>query len=640
MEGVDGLETNTPPTKSVIYRLLHLPRTYYIIGAALIVLAIVMGIFWPRQVTFSYAGKTCFYQPTIAPGLLRSHSDAFRLEAAEKIAVGDVAIAALQMCVMPLKAPVTGSTEVKLSLLGMGIPRKTYVVSTPEAPRASALPNKPVSVVRALAVPLTATDAVFAYKLASGGARTICQQRTASLDCDIPKLNLKQGTKYSLQLERYFQGKKITSVKSYDIETLTATTITGSTIKSGEIVYAKPKTMELTTDKDISTASVTLTHLDGDKRIDIPLKQTREGKKLLLEWGEDLPRQAKYELVANKVIGSDGSGLDGSYKLPFETSGGPKVKSVSIGTYKVPMGATATITFDQPILDNQDVGGVITATGGARITGKKGNQVSVSFAEVPRCGDVTITISDTLQSSYGIAGGSSWRYSTRTICQQVGSIGTSVKGRSITSYSFGGGSSVVLYTGAIHGSEPSTRSLMLRWIDELESKPRSIPAGVTVVVIPAINPDGYAAGTRTNAKNVDLNRNFATNDWKSDITTVSNAPFPGGGGSSPLSEPESKALAGYVARVQPRLVLSYHSIGGLLAANQTGDSTTRATTYSRLSGYANTTGAGDTFEYGISGTADDYYGQVLGVPSLLIELGSHTDPQFSRNQSAMWAMLR
>jgi len=282
----------------------------------------------------------------------------------------------------------------------------------------------------------------------------------------------------------------------------------------------------------------------------------------------------------------------------------------------------------------------MSATGGARVTGVKGSQVSVSFADVPRCGDVTIGVGDTLQNEHGVTGGSQWRFATRTVCQMQTTIGTSVKGRSIVAYSFGSGSEKVLYTGAIHGGEASTRSLLLRWVDELEANPRAIPTHKTVVVVPTINPDGVASGSRTNANNVDLNRNFATSDWKSDITTTSNAPFPGGGGMSALSEPEARATANFVARLRPQLVLSYHSIGGLLAANGVGSSMNRAGQYAQLSGYANTTGSSDTFEYGISGTADDYYGQVLGVPSMLIELGSHTYHQFERNKAAMWAMLK
>jgi hypothetical protein len=78
----------------------------------------------------------------------------------------------------------------------------------------------------------------------------------------------------------------------------------------------------------------------------------------------------------------------------------------------------------------------------------------------------------------------------------------------------------------------------------------------------------------------------------------------------------------------------------LVAANQAGNSIGLAAVYSQLSGYKNVTGQSDsTFEYSVTGTADDWYAQAIGVPSLLVELGSHTSSQFERNQAAMWAMI-
>jgi protein MpaA len=179
---------------------------------------------------------------------------------------------------------------------------------------------------------------------------------------------------------------------------------------------------------------------------------------------------------------------------------------------------------------------------------------------------------------------------------------------------------------------------MQQWINDLEVKAKSIPANKTLVVIPQINPDGVSSGIRVNARNVDLNRNFATVDWQKDITTVNNKPFLGGGGESPMSETETQVISSFVSRLRPRLILSYHSVGGVLVANQAGDSSSLINIYSQRSGYQNATGSTDTFDYSISGTADDWYAQRLGVPSIIIELSSSTYHQFERNQSAMWAM--
>ena len=66
-------------------------------------------------------------------------------------------------------------------------------------------------------------------------------------------------------------------------------------------------------------------------------------------------------------------------------------------------------------------------------------------------------------------------------------------------------------------------------------------------VIKNMNPDGAAAvpPQRFNANYVDFNRNWDTSDWVSDINR-GNGILAGGGGNSPLSEPENKALSSFL----------------------------------------------------------------------------------------------
>ncbi len=76
------------------------------------------------------------------------------------------------------------------------------------------------------------------------------------------------------------------------------------------------------------------------------------------------------------------------------------------------------------------------------------------------------------------------------------------------------------------------------------------PKGVDLWIIESLNPDGYAAGTRVNARGVDLNRNFPWG-WQ-DLEGATDA------GSAPLSEPESRLAARLIRRLRPRVSIWFH----------------------------------------------------------------------------------
>lgn len=616
--------------------LKRLPKKYIAIGVAIVVIGVTVVGLWPRTIMLTYGQQlSCIDQPMFFGGVLKSKdSDSFVVTPE-----GNTGLVSRELCARALTAPSTGDHTVLLSLFGLPI-GKQMTIHVPEHPVASTeVLSSPIPVSKPIRIPLDQPDQLFAYRMKVGEASTNCLVKSVAIECDITKLNLDQGGAYTATLDRMFDGKKSATIVNRQITTLSAVSVKEASIKRDETVYSKVKSIDVTLDKELIRASATLEKIDGSTRSPVPVQTVFEGDTLHVTWTEDQERQKEYELIVDRVEAKDGSSFVEPYVLPFKLSGGPKVTGVSIPKTGVPLGSVATITFDQPLLDKQDVAKSIGVAGGAAVTSVQGNQLRVSLANVAKCADFSIKVNDALQSNHEVSGGSAWSFTGRTICYSIETIGYSSKGRAITAYTFGNGPSTVLYTGAIHGNEVSTRSLMLRWIDELEANVRAIPGNKSIVVVPAINPDGVAAGTRVSGANVDLNRNFATADWKKDITTVTNAPFPRGGGSSPLSEPETKAIANLVGRLRPSIVLSYHSIGGLLQANMASNSTAKAAQYSSLSGYRNATG-GSAFEYSITGTADDYYAERYGVGSIVIELGSHTYHQFERNQKAMWAMMQ
>lgn len=133
----------------------------------------------------------------------------------------------------------------------------------------------------------------------------------------------------------------------------------------------------------------------------------------------------------------------------------------------------------------------------------------------------------------------------RTVVE-VRQLGTSVQGRPIRAYRLGqpGARVRAVVLGSLHGDETAG----MRVVDALRTG-RPV-RGVDLWVVPTVNPDGVARGTRGNARGVDLNRNFP-HQW----AALSGKYY---SGPRPLSEPESRALRRFLDQVDPRFVVSFH----------------------------------------------------------------------------------
>jgi protein MpaA len=126
-------------------------------------------------------------------------------------------------------------------------------------------------------------------------------------------------------------------------------------------------------------------------------------------------------------------------------------------------------------------------------------------------------------------------------------IGHSVRGRAIRAVELKAPDArrVVLVVGAVHGNEPEG----MKVVALLQN--RVVP-GVDLWLVPNLNPDGLAYGTRANAHGVDLNRNFPSG-WRR-----FGEPGVEYSGMHALSEPETRAARSLILRIRPRLTLWFH----------------------------------------------------------------------------------
>lgn len=136
-----------------------------------------------------------------------------------------------------------------------------------------------------------------------------------------------------------------------------------------------------------------------------------------------------------------------------------------------------------------------------------------------------------------------------------GTVGHSAEGRPIGMRQVGDPalSGEVLVFGCIHGDECAAKGIRA-------SSPLS--AGCPdphsdVYVVPNLNPDGAALGTRLNGRGVDLNRNFPSG-WR----PIGGRGDPQHSGPRPFSEPETRLAARIVRELEPEVTIWFHQHRG------------------------------------------------------------------------------
>jgi predicted deacylase len=233
-------------------------------------------------------------------------------------------------------------------------------------------------------------------------------------------------------------------------------------------------------------------------------------------------------------------------------------------------------------------------------------------------------------------------------------LGTSEAGNPIEVYTFGDGPRHVVLIGGIHGGyEWNTILLAYEMVDYFKSDPLSIPAGITLHIIPSANPDGQLNTVgflgpftekdiskdtipgRFNQNQVDLNRNWDCkwvpfSEWRKEKVSAGKAPF---------SEVENVLLRDFITSLPAAAVVWWHSAAfAIFAGGCDGPfppADFLAKTYSEASGYP-IPGSFDHYE--VTGDASDWL-SLQGIPSITVELTNHNDTDFDRNLKGVFAVL-
>ncbi len=175
---------------------------------------------------------------------------------------------------------------------------------------------------------------------------------------------------------------------------------------------------------------------------------------------------------------------------------------------------------------------------------------------------------------------------------------------------------VVLVIGSIHGNEPAGLDV----VDVLAN----LPAGeiekfgpIDLWLLPTGNPDGIAEGTRHNARQVDLNRNFPL-DWN-ELQRPGDYEY---AGSEPASEPETRAMMTFIEELRPDLTVWFHQDAFRVAPSWRKDREVREL-YAYLTGLPLLAVEGGTY----TGVAATWHRRTFDAVSFIVELGKTLSPR-------------
>ena len=241
-------------------------------------------------------------------------------------------------------------------------------------------------------------------------------------------------------------------------------------------------------------------------------------------------------------------------------------------------------------------------------------------------------------------------------------------GRPIRALTIGTGSRRVLYSAAHHANEWLTATVLLKFAGDYAQalrdggtiggvSARELSDAATIYLVPMVNPDGVALVTgAATAEEQEQARELARNypnipfpaGWKANLLGVDlNLQYPAGWlmareikfsqgytrpgprdfvGRFPLSQIESQALYDYTERIDPAIVIAWHSQGEVIYWQYGGievpGARELAERFARVSGYA----LEDTPYASSFAGYKDWFIQSYRRPGFTIEVGTGTNP--------------
>ncbi|MFO7727991.1 MAG: M14 family murein peptide amidase A [Desulfonatronovibrio sp.] len=185
----------------------------------------------------------------------------------------------------------------------------------------------------------------------------------------------------------------------------------------------------------------------------------------------------------------------------------------------------------------------------------------------------------------------------------------------------------VLVVGGTHGDEYSSVSIVFKWMEILDIHHSGL---FHWIFVPVLNPDGLLLdnSTRTNARGIDINRNFPGPMWREvgykrwqEYTRENPRYYPG---PRAMSEPETIFLVELIRSFKPDAIISIHAPLALVDFDGPGPPPTALGSLGlrRLGNFP--------------GTLGNFAGVQNGIPVVTLELASSGTMPSSDEISSLW----
>lgn len=199
----------------------------------------------------------------------------------------------------------------------------------------------------------------------------------------------------------------------------------------------------------------------------------------------------------------------------------------------------------------------------------------------------------------------------------------STLGRNIYLMELGQTGPTTLILGAFHGDEQTGFHLVIQLAEYLAGNRNLIRQ--KVVLVPAVNPDGLFNRSRLNSEEVDINRNFPTDDWSPVYQKQKNFP-----GQEPASEIETRIVIELLNQYKPDKIITIHQ--DLHVVNYDGPAADLAQKMSEINGYP----VNGDIGYPTPGSFGNYAGNNRHISVITLELpDTGPDTAWEQNRDAL-----